>query len=48
MELGDIIRLAIVAVVGATILSAADITLGIDALDQLVDLLDLTQYIDDL
>jgi hypothetical protein len=48
MELVDIIRLAIVAVVGATILSAADITLGIDALDQLVDLLDLTQYIDDL
>lgn len=44
MELVDIIRLAIVAVVGATILSAADITLGIDALDQLVDLLDVRQY----
>ena len=44
MELGDIIRLAIVAVVGATLLSAADVTLGIDALDQLVDLLDVRQY----
>lgn len=45
MELGDIIWLAIVAVVGATILSAADITLGIDALDQLVDLLDIQNYL---
>ena len=44
MELGDLLRVALVAVIGATILSAADITLGIDALDQLVDLLDVRQY----
>ena len=45
MELGDLLRVALVAVIGATILSAADITLGIDALDQLVDLLDVRQYV---
>jgi len=48
MDTGSIIRLAIVAVVGATILSAADVSLGIDALDQLVELLDLRQYINQL
>ena len=45
MELGDLLRVALVAVVGATLLSAADVTLGIDALDQLVDLLDVRQYV---
>jgi hypothetical protein len=44
MELGDLLRVALVAVIGATLLSAADMTLGIDALDQLVDLLDVRQY----
>jgi len=44
MELGDLLRVALVAVIGATLLSAADVTLGIDALDQLVDLLDVRQY----
>ena len=45
MELGDLLRVALVAVIGATLLSAADVTLGIDALDQLVDLLDVRQYV---
>ena len=44
MELGDLLRVALVAVIGATLLSAADVTLGIDALDQLVNLLDVRQY----
>ena len=44
MELGDLLRVALVAVIGATLLSAADVTLGINALDQLVDLLDVRQY----
>ena len=44
MELGDLLRVALVAVIGATLFSAADVTLGIDALDQLVDLLDVRQY----
>ena len=45
MELGDLLRVALVAVIGATLLSAADVTLGINALDQLVDLLDVRQYV---
>jgi len=41
----SIIRVVLVAVIGATIAAAADITLGIEAVDQLIDLLDLRQYV---
>jgi len=40
-----IVRLAIVAVVGATVLSALDVQLGIEVADRLIDLLDIQQYL---
>jgi len=43
--MNDILRLAIVAIVGATVVSAADITIGIDMIDRLIDLLDVQNYI---
>jgi hypothetical protein len=42
---GNIIRLAIFAVVASTLLSIVDVTIGVSALDQLIDVLDLTQYL---
>jgi len=43
--MSDILRLAIVAIVGATILAAADVQIGIDIIDRLIDLLDIQTYL---
>jgi len=43
--MNDILRLAIVAIVGATVASAADITIGVDVIDTLIDLLDIQNYL---
>jgi len=42
---GTLVRLAILAVVASTLASISDVTIGVDVLDQLIDILDLTQYI---
>jgi hypothetical protein len=42
---GNIIRLAIFAVVASSLLSIVDVTIGIGIVDQLIDVLDLTQYL---
>lgn len=45
MSIGILVRLGIVAVIGATLLSGLDVTLGVEIVDQAIDLLDLTQYL---
>jgi len=43
--MSDILRLAIVVIVGATILAAADVQIGIDVIDTLIELLDIQNYL---
>jgi len=42
---GTLIRVAIVAIVGSTLASIGDLTIGIELLDQIKNALDLTQYL---
>jgi len=46
MQTGNLIRLVGVVVIVATALSMADVTVGIDIVDQAIDLLDVRQYIE--
>lgn len=41
---GNLIRLAIFAVVASTLLSIVDVTIGVELLDQIKNALDVTKY----
>jgi hypothetical protein len=45
MQVSNLIRFVAVVVIASTVLSMADVTLGIGIVDQAIDLLDVRQYI---